>query len=773
MDTMQHTQGNVWPVLRLCLAMTLICGWGLSGRPAVAQDPLYLVDDSTTVRDLSFEFQDHQTFLPDRLKQQIATQAPGFWSRLRRWFDFVPSVDPRIFLFDPITLQKDVVRLRRFYQQNGFLHPAIDYRHAVSDSIAVFDTTSNSIDVTFFITEGPPLIIQDTGFFVPDSSNYAVSLFSGNLRREWIAFRGRTAFELGERYTEFNRTRIENDVSSWLRNQGFAFSNVRSEARIDSSANTADIRFYLDPGPRGRFDKILVEGNQSVRAAVVRRQLPFQTGDRFSAEAVTAGRRQLFGLNLFRLVLADVPSQPRDTTVTVRYRVRESSLRTLSGQVGFGAQTGFSLQGNWTHRNFYGEARTLNVGLIAETGLPSNAPAFIPDFLSGSATQDRSRRLRASTTLRQPYIFTTGLAATLEPFIEERLNNKLTSPDTTRFLQLNERQLGLNTTLSYEILPFRTASLRHSLSRTQQFTLGTETAVDTTTSSADQFDRSILTLSGTLGKADDYVNPTRGVLVRPSISTGGTFLRSEIQFVRMSGEVTGYLPLSSSLEIATRLFGGYLWPLGESRDALTVAPTAPPSDLRTNQTAQNRFSDFLFYAGGGTNVRGWSPQLGGGKVLRPSRLARDGFVYESVGAQARAGLNLEMRFPMPGLGEAWRAAVFFDSAYLTDGTLSLVPSPAVTDALEAPDGTPVASNPSRWIAGTGLGIRYETPVGFLRLDVATKLNPDPLDLRRPADVADAVTRTPNDPDDVRRPPTAAPKRTIRRFRLHFGIGRSF
>ena len=773
MNTMEYAEGNMWPVLRLCLTVMLTCSWGLAGRPAAAQDPLYLVDDETTVRDLSFVFEDHQTFTTDRLKQQVATQAPGFWNRVRRWFNFVPGVDPRIFLFDPITLQQDVVRLRRFYQQNGFLHPSIDYRHAVSDSIAVFDTTSNSIDVTFLITEGPPLIIQDTGFFTPDGADYAVTLFSGALRREWIAFRDRTAFELGERYTQFNRIRIEDDVRAWLRNQGFAFADIRSETRIDSSANTADIRFYAEPGPRARFGEIVVEGNRSVSTSVVRRELPFQTGDRFSAEKVTDGRRELFGLNLFRVVLADVPNQPHDSTVTVRYRVREASLRTLSGQVGFGAQTGLSLEGNWTHRNFYGEARTFNVGLIAETGLPSNPPGFIPDFLSGTTTQERPRRFRASTTLRQPYVFTTRLSATLEPFIEERLNNKLTSPDTTRFLQLNERQFGLNTTLVYEVLPFRTVSLRHSFSRTQQFTLGTETAVDTTEGGADQFDRSILTLSGTLGKTDDYINPRRGVLIRPSVSTGGTFLRSEIEFVRVSGEVAGYLPLTPRVEIASRLFGGYLWPLGASREALTISPTAPVPDLRRSRTAQNRFSDFLFYGGGGSNVRGWPTQLGGGKVLRPSQLARDGFVYESVGAQARAGLNLEMRFPLPGLGEAWRAAGFFDAAFLTDGTLSLVPPPAVTDALEAPDGSPVVSEPTRWIAGTGLGIRYQTPVGFLRLDVAMKLNPDALDLRRPAEVADAVTLDPNDPDDVLRPPTAASERFIRRFRLHFGIGRSF
>lgn len=746
------------------LAVVLLV-WGMAARRAEAQDPLYLVDDETTVRDLSFAFVDHQTFEVDRLKQNVATRGPGFWDRLRRWFDFIPGVDPRTYPFDPITLQKDIVRLRRFYNQNGFLHPKIDYRHAVADSVAVFDTTSNTIAITFTVEEGPPLIIQDTGFFEADSTTYAVNLFRGGLRKKWIRFRDETAFELGERYTQFNRIRIEDDVRGWLRNQGYAFASVASDARIDSAANTADIRFYLDPGPRGRFGEIVVEGNESISDAVVRRELPFREGDRFSAEKVTQGQQQLFGLNLFRVALADVPPQVEDSTVSVRYRVREANLRTLSGQVGFGAQTGFTTEGNWTHRNFYGQARTFTAGLVADTGLPSNPPAIIPDFLSGTSTQEPTRRFRASATLRQPYVFTTRLAATVEPFAEERLNNKLSSPDTTRFLQLNERQFGLNTTAVYEILPFRTVSLRHSFSRTQQFTAAASALPDTSGNGADLFDKSLLSASGTFGKTNDFINPTRGVIVRPTASLGGAFLRSDVEFLRFDVEASAYWPLTASTEVAGRFFFGTLRPLGSSQAALTTDPSADPVALRINRIFQNRFSDFLFYGGGGSDVRGWPPQLGGGKVLRPSELARDGFVYEAVGAQSRVGMNLEARIPVPGLGDAWRAATFLDAAYVTDGTLHLTPQPDVTDVLQGPDGRPVASAASQWIVGTGLGMRYRTPVGFVRLDLAFKLTPDALDLRRPGDVARAVQQ--------QRPLTAVQERFIRRFRLHFGIGRSF
>jgi outer membrane protein insertion porin family len=64
-------------------------------------------------------------------------------------------------------------------------------------------------------------------------------------------------------------------------------------------------------------------------------------------------------------------------------------------------------------------------------------------------------------------------------------------------------------------------------------------------------------------------------------------------------------------------------------------------------------------------------------------------------------------------------------------------------------------------------VRYQTPFGFVRLDLAYKLTPDKLDLRRPGTLGEKVESDVEDPID------ATPPRTIRRFRLHFGIGRSF
>ena len=736
----------------------------LTASTTLGQAPLHLVNDETTVSEISFRFVEGQTFETDRLLEQIATGGPGFFSRLRNRVAFLPGLEARSFRFDPVTLQKDVVRLRRFYRENGFPQPSIDY------PASQLDTTDNQIHVIFTIREGQPLTIRELAFRTADDAQPVTALFDDRQTRRWTRFRRESAVQPGERYTDFKRTQIENRVRTWLRDQGYAFAEVRSETETDST--TVTIRFLTEPGPLTRVGEIRIEGNTSVSDAVVRRELPFAVGERFSASAIKEGQRALFDLNLFRVALADVPAQPRDSTVTVRYRVRETKLRAYSGQIGYGTQAGITLRGSWRHRNFQGQARSLIVGLTADTGFPRD-PSRIFGFLSSDATKVPNRLFRTSVTFRQPYLFTDRLTGTLEPFIQERRNPALSqNPDRAlqllERLRLNERQFGLNTTLIYDLLPFRSVSLQHSFTRTEQFR-GTAEGDPADARLDDLFGKSIFSVSGTFGRADDFINPNRGYILRPTVEVGGIpfDFNSGVKFTRVSGEASGYVPIGDDVELAGRLFGGLLNPLAESRTNLTTAPTAPDSLRRDTRRFQDRFSDFLFYAGGASDVRGWTSQIGGGKVLRD--LARDTtrsvYAYRPVGARSKLGVNLEMRLPFPGLGDSWRTAVFVDAAYLDAGGLTLVPPANVAGVVAGPDGQAVATEGSQLLVGAGAGLRYKTPFGFVRLDAAYKLTPDEFDLRSPGAVGNRIERN--------EPATAAPTRPIRRFRLHFGIGRSF
>lgn len=178
-------------------------------RPLMAQAPLWLVNERTTIRAISFRFVDTKSFEEDQLREQMVLRALSWWDRVKGW---LPFVSPARYPFDPIELARDVVRLRRFYARNGFLHTEITY------PASQLDTVRNQIHIVLSIREGPPLIIQDVGFFDPEG-RYLVTTLDPGLQERWRRFRDQIAFRVGDRYTEARRVEIQDAVLNWFRDR--------------------------------------------------------------------------------------------------------------------------------------------------------------------------------------------------------------------------------------------------------------------------------------------------------------------------------------------------------------------------------------------------------------------------------------------------------------------------------------------------------------------------------------------------------------------------
>lgn len=712
----------------------------LSVGSSAAQVPLSAVNQETSVRAISFRFVNGQTLDPNMLQDQVWHSAPGFWDRVTR---ILPFVAPPEFPFNPIELQRDVIRLERYFERNGFLHPMIDY------PASQVDTSSNTIHIIFTIREGPPLIIQDVGFYTDDET-YVAQTFDGPLRESWIDYRDEVTLETGNRYTEFQGIRLQDEVLTWFKNSGFAFARVNRTARVDSSANTVDLQFRVDPGPQAYVSEIIIEGNESVSDEVVLRELPFHVGDRFSAERLAEGQRELFELNLFRMAIADVPEQEEDSTVVVRYRLREARPRHVAAQTGYGLDQGALLQGSWTHRNFLGGARVLTASATYSSGFGAARSAGI-----GAA-----RQKAASLTLRQPYLFSRKLSGTFSPsYVRGEIER----------LGIRFEELEANTTLLYTIYNFRTVTFRHSISRATP--LGDRDIlvpdVDSPDLQADQIDiftQNVFSLSANLGRVDDYFRPRSGFRIRPSVEMGGVIINlpDDVDYFKAQNELLGYLPIGGGYTLTGRLFLGNIWPQGESKGQIT------------DPQVEYRFDRIRYYAGGANDVRGWPADLLGPKVPHQDTVyTSDGDValdddgnprltywLEPVGGLGKIAANFELRTPFPLLGSSWRGAVFLDMG-------QVFPTDTEEDELVRIRDI----SPSDLRLGAGFGLRYETLVGFLRFDVGYKINPTPEDLADPED----VYRSGLDPTDpgYRELDAGTSLLDRDRFRFHLSIGQTF
>ncbi len=711
---------------RWWIALALVT---LAGAPLRAQDALSLVGPRTEVKSIEFRFKGKNTLPEEDLRKRIALTERGGMVGLRRFFGFLPFISPvGVHPFNPLELQRDVVRLRNHYQRSGFPNPSVDYD-------VRYEAKSDLVEVAYIIDEGPPLLVRSLRFLRDSGELKLPSELSG----AWARFEQRQQ-RRAARFGEGERRALADSTTRWLRDRGYPFAAADIHPTVDSAADRADVTVLVRPGNRARIRRFAVTGNQGIPARHIIRQLPVSVGDWYDAEELERGRQQLVQLEIVRLALLDVPRDSADdSTVVVHIDITENRPRLVTGEAGLASGGGLSGQVEWTNNAFMGGLRSFTATASAQTGaLSFETP---PQQL-----------YRFAVSVFQPYLGDRRLALAAGPFVEYRDD-----------LRDRSRALGLETSLVYAAGPLRSITLGYSISHRRILDYGFGANLDpiqylpilglAEPDAAGRLgtvrNRSALSLQGSYGRLDQFANPRKGYVLRPRIEVTTPFGFNTSEYLLLDLGGTAFVPISSRIGFTVRVGAGRIYPYGQS--VRTVGQESPFVSLL-------RLGDIPFTAGGTRDVRGWGSELVGPKLPQASVQTTEGVTdtiaerFAPVGGLARLLGSVEVQLPVPGMSDAWQSFLFFDSGRIwsPDGRFSL-------NAGEL--------DQNKYFTSIGAGIGYETVVGAIQFAVGYKLNPSPLDLRSPQGVLQAL--------EERRPLSSVPTESSRRFHLHFSIGSTF
>lgn len=205
--------------------------------------------------------------------------------------------------------------------------------------------------------------------------------------------------------------------------------------------------------------------------------------------------------------------------------------------------------------------------------------------------------------------------------------------------------------------------------------------------------------------ADNVLDATRGVQLSAHVEEAGRLLPGTFNYYSFAGDVRHYLPVKKNVVLANRVQFGNISAAG-------------------NDPKQVPFSK-KYFLGGATSLRGWgryevSPLLRGTGI--------------PIGGNTLLAMTSELRARLYG---NFGGVMFIDA-----GNVWATDSPVDVDPLQkSPD-----LNNLRYDVGAGL--RYQTPIGPIRLDFGYQLNPiDGLLING--------------------------QEQVRRWRLHFSIGQAF
>ncbi|WP_394344042.1 autotransporter assembly complex protein TamA [Sphingomonas baiyangensis] len=181
--------------------------------------------------------------------------------------------------------------------------------------------------------------------------------------------------------------------------------------------------------------------------------------------------------------------------------------------------------------------------------------------------------------------------------------------------------------------------------------------------------------------SDDLLNPTRGFRLKLNLSPEGSIQGASRFYARTMVEATGYFPVSDSLVIAGRARAGGIF--GIDRDDL--APSR------------------RYYAGGGGSVRGFGFQELGPRTIEanpdfdPEDEDSSPTIFRPVGGRSLNEFAIEARYRFGNFG----IVPFLDAGQVYDSSL--------------PKGSDLRF-------GAGIGGRFYTNFGPMRVDVATPIN---------------------------------------------------
>lgn len=441
---------------------------------------------------------------------------------------------------------------------------------------------------------------------------------------------------------------------------------VSIDESVDISGYRATIQFDIIPGTQVTIRNVEVSGNVLSKDAVVEKEIAFESGDVCRLSKLIETQRNLYETGLFTVVDINPENlDPMERTVDIHVRVRERKAAFIEGGFGVGNILGGRIFGRWGTRNLFGTGRGLQ--LMTEYGFD----LFEGEDIDFNKMQFRNNFWLYDLKYSQRYIF--GLKALMELnfFIQHDATVENIVVDKVGGQVLTRRRLTRYTDM---LLGFTDEFIKREA-------FGISESED---------ESRFITNSYSNDRRDFLINPRTGVFRFLRLKFAGGLLGGDNDFYTANVFSQWYFPVAVMDVLAIRLRVGYGDYFGSS--------TEVPIEDR-------------YFAGGSNSVRGYENNSLGPKIVNPETGA-----LQPIGGNGLLLTNLELRFSIPVLSRInISGSAFIDGGNVWENF----------DDVKLSDFKPFKSSSDvtidDYFYGVGFGIRYNTPIGPIRLDYGIPL----------------------------------------------------
>jgi outer membrane protein insertion porin family len=585
--------------------------------------------------------------------------------------------------------------ITELYRVRGFAQAVVKPNIQVLPPATADGVTYRPVAIEFQVQEGPQTIVS------------AVEV-EGTAAMPADRLRAMMALQGGKPFYRPQLSIDRDTIERAYRNQGFQAVSVISQLAFANDQQLVAITWTVREGEQIKVDRVLIKGNSRISTQLIRRELAIQPGDPMSDEALIESQRRLAALGLFRRVR--ITELPRTGSLTrdVLIDLQETETTTIDygggfevGRIAATADDGsgatdeldFGPRGFFaiSRRNLWGKNRSVTLFGRVTLRRKADDPA--------NPTQDGDygfHDYRGLFTLREPRAFKTPGDAQFTAFIEQGRRSSFS---------FNRR--GVTADYARRVNAFMVTG-RYTFDYTKLF--------DEQIAPEDQLPIDRLFPQVKLSKIfagvlrdsrDDVLDPQRGAVIGVDGSVAARILGSEVGFVKsfMQGFIYRRLPGRSVVLAAGARLGvavGFAQAVPPPLEIAAVSNGFGQTTAAFGRTVDRAegFSSVIrelpaserFFAGGDTTVRGFAlDRLGTEETLDPQ-----GFPQ---GGNGMAIFNLETRAPY------WKNVQFV--WFIDAGNIFSRVAEIRLDELRV---------------SSGVGFRYRSPIGPLRVDWGWKLS---------------------------------------------------
>lgn len=609
-------------------------------------------------------------------------------------------------VYDEAIFKLDLERLQRWYQARGFYGARVLDVTFKPTTARVNDNCqgpSCKVDITVNVDEGKPVVVRKLIINVAGQPTPEMRLMIDKA----------LILKKGDRFDEAGYDVAREALAQVLREHGYARAKTTGEVVINRGLVVADLIFNVETGPLCHFGNVRVEDKSKgkVPHAPILAATLLTKGQLYRESAIEDAQRSIYALGAFSAVTVHgelKETEGPEIPVVITVEPRRQSLYLigagiLSGtsQSGQAAEEGISipqwdvhLLASYENRNFLGGLRRLRIEerprllfLASFPGVPSDSPRF-GNTISARFTQPGVGDPRTNLFVEarwdngpDPFLLffrnDVGVALGFERgFFKQRLNGRIALHQEV--MEVSRRQ------------PI-TDHIRDTLNAryAAQYKGTPITVNDKQTVFYDDPRGYLLPFAEqriTLDLRDNAANPSKGFFATMTAHEAVREWGPSWTYIRLTPDMRGYAPLGLGIVLASRVALGWLEVLNSSD--------------KLDQQARILGANAYRLRGGGANSnRGFAAgRLGDGLT----------------GGTRRWEASLELRVPLTkslfivGFGDMGDVNAGFDVIRTYNGE-RVVPTFVKRYGGFRFDHLNTA---------VGGGLRYHTPIGPVRLDVA-------------------------------------------------------